>query len=382
MAAHAAVTREAAEAGAVLLRTEGAILPLSPETRRIAVIGGHADTGVLSGGGSSQVYPVGGKAVPGIAPTSWPGPVVYLPSSPLAAIRAQAPNAEVRFASGDDPAEAARLARESDVVIVFATQWTGESFDTSLNLRDDKDALIAAVAAANPRTIVVLETAGPVLTPWRGDVEAILEAWYPGMAAGDAVARLLFGDADPGGRLPATFPRAERDLPTAGRPARYPGIDGAVHYSEGVLAGYRWFDRRRIKPAYPFGFGLSYTRFRLGGLDVRRTGPASARVAARVRNVGKRRGAAVLQVYVHLPGAPGRVQPPRQLKAFDSVALRPGAGARARFRLDRRSFSYWDSARDGWRVAPGCYRIEIATSSRDIVARRSLALNGGICRRD
>jgi beta-glucosidase len=193
------------------------------------------------------------------------------------------------------------------------------------------------------------------------------------------VARVLFGDVAPSGRLPATFPRRERDLPTAGRPARYPGIDGAVHYSEGVLVGYRWFDRRRIEPAYPFGFGLSYTRFRLGGLDVRRTGRASAQVSARIRNVGGRRGAAVPQIYVHLPGAPGRVQPPRQLKAFASVGLRPGTAKRVGFKLDRRAFSFWDEARDRWRVAPGCYRVELGTSSRDIVARRSLALGGGRC---
>jgi beta-glucosidase len=373
VAAHRRTARRIAERSAVLLRNRGGALPLdAAKLDSLAVIGADADR-YVTGGGSSEIEP-------------------YSFTSVRDGISARAgSDVDVSFDPGDEPERAADLAADADAAVVVAADHSSEGLDKPCLGLDcgagaddplDRDALIAAVAAANPRTIVVLETAGPVLTPWRGDVEAILEAWYPGMAAGDAVARLLFGDADPGGRLPATFPRAERDLPTAGRPARYPGIDGAAHYSEGVLVGYRWFDRRRIKPAYPFGFGLSYTRFRLGGLDVRRTGPASARVAARVRNVGKRRGAAVLQVYVHLPGAPGRVQPPRQLKAFDSVALRPGDGARARFRLDRRSFSYWDSARDGWRVAPGCYRIEIATSSRDIVARRSLALNGGICRRD
>jgi beta-glucosidase len=193
MAAHAAITRAAAEAGAVLLKNDGRILPLSPSVRSIAIIGSHADVGVLSGGGSSQVYPVGGNAAPGIAPTGWPGPVVYYPSSPMAAIRAQAPHANIRFASGDDPEEAARLARESEVAIVFAHQWTSESIDTSLTLPDRQDAMIAAVAAANPRAVVVLETGGPVLMPWLDRVPAVLEAWFPGTNGGPAIAGLLFG---------------------------------------------------------------------------------------------------------------------------------------------------------------------------------------------
>ena len=195
----------------------------------------------------------------------------------------------------------------------------------------DRDALIEAVAAANPRTIVVLETAGPVLTPWRGDVDAILEAWYPGMAAGSAVARLLFGDVDPSGRLPATFPRREADLPTAGRPHRYPGVDGVADYSEGVLVGYRWYDRKRIEPAYPFGFGLSYTRFALDGLRVRgdRSGRRSRLAPGQKSRRSRRHGRAA-----DLRPPAGRAGPdPAAAAAQGLRQCRPASGRREARRL-------------------------------------------------
>jgi beta-glucosidase len=226
----------------------------------------------------------------------------------------------------------------------------------------------------------VLETGGPVLTPWRDRVNAIVEAWYPGAAGGAAIARVLFGDVDPGGRLPATFPRTEADLPTAGDPEKYPGVAETVRYKEGVLVGYRWFDEKGLEPAYPFGFGLSYTRFTLGGLKVQPGRGASARVSFDVRNVGRRAGTAVPQVYVGMPDpAPGVVQPPRQLKAFRSLRLGPRRTRRLSFLLRARDFSYWDTARRGWRVAPGCYAIALGHSSRDLAASARLPLAGGRC---
>jgi len=361
LAAHAEVTRAAAEAGAVLLRNEGG-LPLSPETRRIAVIGGHADAGVLSGGGSSQVYPVGGNAVPGLEPATWPGPVVYFPSSPLAAIRAQAPNAEVRFASGDDPAEAARLARDSDVAIVFATQWSGEAFDVSLTLPDNQDALIAVVAAANPRTVVVLETGGPVLMPWLESVPAVLEAWFPGSAGGEAIANLLFGRANPSGRLPVTFPRGEEQLPR-------PTLDGVgltpdqpftVTYFEGAAVGYRWYDARGLEPLFPFGHGLSYTSFAYEGLRAEaENGTISVRFT--VRNTGAREGSAVPQVYVG--PAEGGWEAPRRLGAFARLRLAPGESREVSLTVDPRLLALF---RDGaWRIAAGRYHVSLGASSRD-----------------
>jgi len=359
LAAHAAVTRQDAEAGAVLLRNEGALLPLSPSVKRIAVIGGHADKGVLAGGGSSLVYPVGGNAVPGIAPTTWPGPVMYYPNAPLAAIRRLAPQADVRFASGDDVAAATALARASDVVVVVATQWAGEAFDVSLSL-GKQDQLIEAVAAANPRTAVVLETGGPVLMPWAGRVGAILEAWFPGTAGGDAIANLLFGRASPSGRLPATFPRSLDQLPRPAVPAA-----GDIRYAEGAAVGYKWYDRQRIEPAYAFGHGLTYTSFALGGFDARAQDGTIAATFT-VRNTGKRAGDAVPQVYVS-PVA-GGWEAPRRLGGWSKLPLAPGASGSATVTVDPRLLATWNDARRTWQIAAGTYEVQLGTSARDIVA--------------
>jgi beta-glucosidase len=363
MAGHAAVTRAAAEAGAVLLRNEGRILPLSPSVRSIAIIGSHADVGVLSGGGSSQVYPVGGNAAPGIAPTGWPGPVVYYPSSPMAAIRAQAPNATVRFASGDDPAEAARLARGSDVAIVFAHQWTSESIDTSLTLPDQQDALIAAVAAANPRSVVVLETGGPVLMPWLDRVPGVLEVWFPGTAGGQAIANLLFGRVNPSGRLPVSFPRDESQLPRRavdgiGNTPQQPIL---VDYSEGAAIGYRWYEARGLDPLFPFGHGLSYTDFGYSGLSAAMRGGELA-VSFTVRNTGRAAGSAVPQIYVG-PEA-GGWEAPKRLGAFAKVRLAPGAQQRVTLNVDPRLLAIFRGGQ--WNVAPGAYRVMLGASSRDV----------------
>jgi len=365
LAAHAAITRADAEAGAVLLRNEGALLPLSPSVKRIAVIGGHADKGVLAGGGSSLVYPVGGNAVPGIAPTSWPGPVMYYPNAPLAAIKRLAPGADVRFASGDDLAEAAALAKASDVVVVVATQWAGEAFDVSLSL-GQQDALIEAVAAANPRTAVVLETGGPVLTPWAGKVGAILEAWYPGTAGGEAIANLLFGRATPSGRLPATFPQSLDQLPRPATPA-----PGDVRYSEGAAVGYKWYDRQRIDPAFPFGHGLTYTGFAMTGLTARADGGTIAATFT-VRNTGKRAGAAVPQIYV-APVA-GGWEAPRRFGGWTRLPLAPGASGSATVTVDPRLLATWNDARRVWQIAAGTYEVQLATSARAIVATTRVQL--------
>ena len=216
----------------------------------------------------------------------------------------------------------------------------------------------------------MLETGGPVLTPWRARVRGLLEAWYPGQEGGPAIARVLFGDADPGGRLPATFPASEADEPTAGDPEKYPGVADTVTYKEGVLVGYRWFDALGLRPAYPFGFGRSYTTFAYGDLRIDPTGDGLA-VTAQVTNTGTRSGVAVPQLYVGLPSpGPGIVQPPRQLRGFAKLGLRPGERRRVSFTLDERALSYWDSSSGSWRVAPGCYAIEVGSSSRDLPLRR------------
>jgi beta-glucosidase len=356
-AAHGAVTRAAAEAGTVLLRNEGGLLPLSPSVKRIAVIGGHADKGVLAGGGSSLVYPVGGNAVPGLEPTSWPGPVMYYPSAPLAEIRKLAPNAVVRFASGEDPAAAAKLARDSDVAIVFATQWAGEAFDVPLSL-GQQDALIGAVAAANPRTAVVLETGGPVLMPWADRVGAVLAAWYPGTAGGAAIANLLFGRVDPSGRLPASFPRSLDQLPRPAAPNK-----GDTRYDEGATVGYKWLDAKGLDPLYAFGHGLTYTSFSYGGLSA---AAAKGTVVARFRvsNTGQRAGEAVPQVYV-APSA-GGWEAPKRLGGWHKVPLAPGAARQLEVSIDPRLLATWNEKRREWRIAGGTYQVMLAASARDI----------------
>jgi beta-glucosidase len=217
-----------------------------------------------------------------------------------------------------------------------------------------------------------------VLTPWRNKVRGILEAWYPGQEGGPAIARVLFGDADPGGRLPATFPRKEADLPTAGDPEKYPGVNETVTYKEGVLEGYRWYDAKGLKPAFPFGFGLSYTTFRYRDVRAKRTGAARVRVTLRVRNTGKRRGSTVVQLYIGKPQPSAAVvQPPKALNGVRKFTLRRGKSRRVTFTVKRRALSYWDTPGGRWRVASGCYRFMVGRSSRQIAGSKSLRIGGG-----
>ena len=218
----AAVTERIARQSQVLLKNERRTLPLSRRTRSIAVIGSHADVGVLSGGGSSQVTPPGGPAIPPACNPEGPGGShcpVWAPSSPLQAIRSEAPGADVRYADGSDADAAAALAASSDVAVVFANEWRQEGEDRpDLNLPDGQEALIRRVAAANRSTVVVLENGGPLVMPWIGDVKAVLEAWYPGSRGGPAIADILFGDVNPSGKLTVTFPRDAADTPTGAAP--------------------------------------------------------------------------------------------------------------------------------------------------------------------
>jgi beta-glucosidase len=362
---HAAVSLQDAQAGMVLLKNAARALPLGRAVKRIAVIGGHADKGVLAGGGSSLVYPVGGNAVPGIAPTTWPGPVMYYPAPPLEAIRRRAPGATVTYADGTDRAAAAALARDADAVVVFATQWTGEGVDMpDLALPDRQDDLIAAVAAANPKTVVVLETGGPVTMPWLPDVAAVLEAWYPGTSGGEAIAGILFGEVNPSGHLPATFPASVAQLPR-------PVLDGYpdagerrfdVDYHEGAAVGYKWFDLKGLKPLFPFGHGLSYTDFTLSGLKATvKDGIMTASFA--VANTGKLAGKEVAQIYVAPVGA--RWEAPKRLGGFAKVDVRPGAAAQASVTVDPRLLAVYDPATRRWNVAAGDYRVILAASAAD-----------------
>jgi len=363
-AAHESVSREDAENGIVLLKNDSHVLPLAGSAKRIAIIGGHADVGVLTGGGSAQVYPRGGSAVHGEGPAHWPGPYVYAPNSPMKALQAERPDAKLSWASGADLGNAAAIAKDADIAIVFVTQWTAEGMDFPLTLPNEQDALVDAVARANPNTIVVLETGGPVLMPWIDRVKGAVEAWYPGSKGGEAIARILTGKVNPSGHLPATFGVAASDWPRA-------TIDGDkrgdkevfdVRFSEGAAVGYKWFDKNGIKPLFPFGHGLSYTNFTQGGLKAAARG-GTITASFSVKNVGSVAGKQVAQIYVSPVG--GGWEAPKRLGGFAKLNLAPGQSKSATVTVDPRLLGMWDNAHPGWTIKAGKYRVTLATSATD-----------------
>jgi beta-glucosidase len=350
--------------GAVLLRNEG-LLPLSAETRKLVVIGAHADRGVPSGGGSSQVAPRGGIAMK--EPAGKNRAMIFDPAAPLEAIRRQFPRAEVDYDDGSIPERAANAAAGADAAIVFVDQWMTETADApDLSLPGGQDRLVEAVARANPRTAVVLETGGPVLMPWIGETAAVLEAWYPGQQGGEAIAEILSGAVDPSGRLPVTFPDSETQLPhpriqgdpngapigPVARGGHYGGTFTA-NYDEGAAVGYKWFLERGERPLFPFGFGLSYTTFALEGLAVGVDGGAVT-ASMTVRNSGGRAGAATPQLYV---SGPEGANIPLRLAGWSRVDLAPGEDRRVAVSIDSRLLATFDETARRWRIARGEYRI-------------------------
>ncbi|MDP3855493.1 beta-glucosidase [Phenylobacterium sp.] len=380
-AANAQVAQAAAEAGIVLLKNAG-VLPLSG-VRKVAVIGAHADVGVLSGGGSSQVIAPGeqGLEIPvTMGPSSAFSRITYHPSSPVTALRRLLGNVAVTYDSGTDPETAAEAARDADVAIVFADQWCTEAEDLpTLSLPGDQDALIVAVAKANPKTVVVLETGTPVLTPWLGEVAALLQAWYPGVRGGEAIAHILAGAVNPSGRLPISFPRSTDDLvrpqipgmifgpPVEGKtiPTSFPGVQQhkgrfSVEHPEGADVGYRWFARAGKPTAFPFGFGLSYTAFGYSGLSVE--GGETLTVSFEVTNTGDRAGIDTPQVYATVAGGP-------RLIGWVRVALEPGETRRVTVVADPRFLASYETSLPGWRIAAGPIGVEIATSAETPILR-------------
>ncbi len=362
-----------AEEGIVLLKNGAKLLPLSRSVPRIAVIGAHADIGVLSGGGSSQVVPVGhstadefpvGGAIQVMrngAKIFPRGTELFDPPSPLLAIRALAPNATVAYDSGENAQTAALLAKQCDVAIVFASQWMAEGRDVpTLGLPGEQDELIEAVAAANPRTIVVLETGGPVLMPWLARVSAVLEAWYAGSGGAAAIARVLFGDVNPSGKLPLTFPQGDDQLPRPVIPSAAPGMPFDVNYIEGADVGYRWFERKNLTPLFPFGFGLSYTTFRIEGLTANAmNGTVSASVD--ITNAGTVAGAETVQLYASPPDDNGSNV--SRLVGFSKIELKPGEKRRVTIVAEPRLLASFDTAHHAWRMAEGTYRLSAGDSS-------------------
>lgn len=360
----------------VLLKNADEALPLHADSvQSIAIIGSHADVGVLSGGGSAQVDAPGGNAVhPHPGSTYW-GEVVWFPSSPLRQIRKEAPNAKVEFDEGTDPAAAAKLAADSQVAIVFVNQPMREGMDAkTLALPDNQDALVDAVAAANHHTIVVLETGGPVLMPWADRVQGIVEAWYPGIGGAQSLAKMLFGEVDPSGHLPATFAKDDAQLPhpeVAGmdlKPVRgkrhrgeeLPPFD--VDYNvEGARVGYKWFESQHETPLFPFGFGLSYTTFAFSDLHV---DDAAHTATFTVRNTGSRAGVEVAQVYAVLPEATGESSY-RRLVGWDRLTLGAGEAKTVTVEMNPLTLSIFDVAKDQFTMTPGEYRILVGPSSAD-----------------
>jgi beta-glucosidase len=359
-AAHATIARNEASEGIVLLKNRQSVLPLhASESHRILVVGGRAYLGTLSGGGSSQVYPphtdprtVIATGAGGVM-EDWRS-MVFQSTPPLGTIRARVPNATVTFDEGRYPSAAAAHAKQADIVIVFATQWTTESEDVpDLTLPSGQDELIQAVTAANPNTIVVLETGGPIKMPWLDRAAAVLEAWYPGAGGADAIADVLFGVVNPSGRLPITFPAAVGPLPGFGL-APLESFD--VTHPQGATVGYRKTD---TKPLFPFGYGLSYTHFVYGDLKVAQ-GKALT-VSFTVRNDGAVAGKDAPQVY--LTSMAG--EPVRRLIGFAKVDLSPGSDKRVSVDVDPRLLSRFDAGKQRWHVAPGKYRLEVGASAVD-----------------
>jgi beta-glucosidase len=358
-----------AERGVVLLQNTARILPLSTAiTKSIAVIGPDGTTDpVTAGGGSSHV-----RASSVI--------------SPLKGIATRAgARATVTSYSGTDPARAAAAAAKAQVAVVFASYWEREAHDlTSISLPGKQNALIRSVAAVNPNTIVVLNTGGPVLMPWLSSVKGVLEAWYPGQEDGAAIASVLFGDIDPSGHLPETFPTSLSEIPTASR-SQFPGVDGKVDYSEGLDVGYRWYDAKHVTPLFPFGYGLSYTSFSFKHLTVtprsvvnstsgpdtsKGQGAKVAKVTAVITNTSNVRGSDVAQLYIGDPAVAG--EPSRQLEGFHRVTLQPHQSQAVTFTITGHELSYFNNAANGWTLPDGRFSLFVGDSS----ALTSLPLRG------
>ena len=381
---HLAVARNVAAQGAVLLKNQGALLPLTGRGKRIALIGGAVDdagaTLAMQGGGSGHV-PLAGNSPHVVSPIEGVTP------------RALASGDVVVSDKGTNPATAAAVAAAADVAVVIVSDAVGEGVDrpdltsrsgtcmllpTAKCVYDgvDQDALVAAVAAANPNTVVVLENGGPVAMPWLSSVRSVLEMWYPGEEVGNALAALLYGDVNPSGKLPVTFPKKLSDGPVK-TAQQYPGVDLHSRFTEGLQVGYRWYDAKGVQPLFPFGHGLSYTSFGYSGLKVER-GTSTCRdvcVSFTVRNTGTRAGAEVAQVYVRQPAA--AAAPPKQLKGFRKVSLAPGQSRRVQLSLTPRAFAHWDTARNAWRVTAGTYGVQVGGSSRSLPLSGTVPLAAG-----
>lgn len=378
------------EKSIVLLKNEDAILPLNAEKiRSIAIIGGHADVGMISGGGSAQVDPPGGNVImpPGQRATHWQDHV-WFPTSPLKAMQAEMPSSKITFNSGRNVTEAAEAAKNADVAIVFAYQWEAEGMDLpSLSLPDGQNQLIEQVAASNPHTIVVLESGTAVTMPWAEKVQGIVEVWYAGSSGHKALANVLTGKVNPTAKLPMTFPKSEADLP---RPVINPlsaedegqgtgAVNGPTHvaskystnYSEGAEVGYKWYEAEHKPILFPFGYGLSYTTYKYSDMKVEANGKGIS-AHFMLRNTGHRAGTEIAQVYVRLPESAG--EPYERLAAWKRVELQPGQEKAVDLTLDPRLLAVFNEQKENWEELPGAYRVFAGSSSGDAALKGTVRL--------
>jgi len=370
--AHVASALQVAEEGTVLLKNSGSILPLNPAAvGSIAVIGTDASSSPTYSGGGSASTTAGNQV------------------TPLAGIQSAAGSGvTVTYNDGTNQSSAVAAAQAAKVAVIFADYTEGEGSDvTSIDLGATDDNLISAVAAANPNTIVVLNTGSAVTMPWANSVSSILEQWYPGQVNGTAAAAVLFGTVNPSGHLPVTFPGSLSQMP-ASTAAQFPGANGQVQYNEGIDVGYRWYQSQKLTPAFPFGFGLSYTTFSYSNLSITGFNSANtATVTATVANTGSRAGADVAQLYIGDPSSTG--EPPWQLKNFQRVSLNPGASTTVSFSVPVHDLTHWDGPGatsyptawsgsnpdgGGWTAPAGAYAIGVGDSSANLPLTGSLPL--------
>jgi len=365
-----AIARQIAEAGMVLLQNRGGILPLKASSlHNIAMIGPYAGAAMTGGGGSSQVTPL-------------------YTVTPVAGIQNRVgTGVTVSLADGSNISTAVSLARAADVAIVMVGDSESEGADNSISLSGTQDSLVEQVVSAQPNTIVVMKSGTAILMPWASSVPAILEAWYPGEEDGNAVAAVLFGDANPSGKLPLTFPvnASDPNPPADGSaPGQYPGtsVNGVptATYSEGVFVGYRHYDNNNIAPLFPFGHGLSYTTFSFQNLAISpstftfaNNASQTVTVSFDVTNTGSVTGAEVAQLYVGIPST-AVSEPPKWLKGFQKISLTPGQAGQVQLILDQRSFAYWDVNSENWFVAPGTYQVMVGDSSRNILLQGQVTI--------
>jgi beta-glucosidase len=397
-----ALAQSLAEKSIVLLKNSRSVLPLDPaKLHSVVLVGGHADIGVLTGGGSAQVDAPGGSVVqPPSAQlaSNTTGNFfrrqVWLPSSPQRALTAKLPSTTVSYVSGDDLSAAASAAKSADVAIVFGYQPESEGMDLkTLDLGEDQDKLIETIAAANPKTVVVLETGSPATMPWIDHVAGVVEAWYPGIRGAEALAGVLTGGVNPTGKLAITFPKSDADLPhptlvlppPASQPIRpAPGADISsymatmakglppfeIYYDEKLEVGYKWYEAEKKPVLFPFGFGLSYTTYAYSEMSVK-VGEV-VEVSFTVRNTGKRAGTEIAQVYASLPNAAG--EPPKRLIGWTRVELAPGESKHVSIPVSQDHLTIYDAGSDDWRLVPGSYTVMAGGSSQDLPLHQQINL--------